>query len=43
MFFFIEVGKYAISIWLGYLSGSKKSVYRNILEQSFMEKGDKYY
>ncbi len=43
MFFFIEAGKYAISIWLGYLSGSKKSVYRNIIEQSFMEKGDKYY
>jgi hypothetical protein len=43
MFFFIEAGKYVLSIWLGYLSGSKNSVYRNIIEGSFMEKGDKYY
>jgi hypothetical protein len=43
MFFIVEAGKYAVSLWLGYLSGSKKSVYRNIIEGSFMEKGGKYY
>lgn len=43
MFFFIETGKYALSLWLGYLSGSKNSIYRSIIESSFMEKGDKYY
>jgi hypothetical protein len=43
MFFLIETGKYVLSVWLGYLSGSKHSIYRNLIESSFMEKGGKYY
>lgn len=43
MFFLVEASKYVISIWLGYLSGSKNSIYRNITESSFMEKEGKYY
>lgn len=43
MFFLVEIGKYGLSIWLGYLSGHKKSIYRNIVDGSFMEKGDKYF
>ena len=43
MFFMVEGGKYALCMWLGYLCGSKKSIYRNIQDGSFMEKGDKYF
>ena len=43
MFFGVELIRYAISYWLALLAGWKKSAYRSIIDQSFMEKGDKFY
>lgn len=43
IFFSIEVVRYVIFIWFGYLTTSKKSIYVKIVQGSFMEKDGKYY
>ena len=43
MFFAMELARFALSAWLAWLAGCKKSAYRAILDQSFMEKAEKFY
>lgn len=43
MFFGVELMRFGISYWLALLSGWKKSVYRSIIDSSFMEKDGKFY
>jgi hypothetical protein len=43
MFFLVELMRFGISYWLALLAGWKKSAYRSIIGESFMEKGDKFY
>lgn len=43
MFFSVELVRFGMSYWLALLAGWKKSVYRTIIDQSFMEKGEKFY
>jgi hypothetical protein len=38
MFFTMELTRFTLNIWLGLLAGWKKSVYRSIVDGSFMEK-----
>jgi len=38
MFFAMELTRFAVNIWLALLAGWKKSVYRSIVDGSFMEK-----
>lgn len=42
MYFGVELTRLGLSLWMGVLSGWKKSAYRTIIDQSFMEKGEKY-
>ena len=39
----IELGRFLVGVWLAYLSGGRRSAYREAINQSFMEKGEKYY
>ena len=43
MFFGVELVRFAVSYWLALMAGWKKSAYRSIIDESFMEKGDKFY
>jgi hypothetical protein len=43
MFCAMELTRFALNIWLGLLAGWKKSCYRGIIDQSFMEKAEKFY
>jgi hypothetical protein len=43
MFFGVELVRFGVSYWLALLAGWKKSAYRSIIDESFMEKGDKFY
>lgn len=36
MFFMIELTRFVLNIWLGYLAGWKHSAYRLIINESFM-------
>ena len=38
MFVLVEVVKYVLSLWLGYLGAGRRSVYQRIVSRSFMEK-----
>lgn len=39
----VEVVKYGLSLWLGYLAAGRRSVYQRIVSRSFMEKDEKYF
>ena len=38
MFVLVEVVKYVLSLWLGYLGAGRRSAYQRIVSRSFMEK-----
>ena len=43
MFVLVEVVKYVLSLWLGYLGAGRRSAYQRIVSRSFMEKDEKYF
>jgi hypothetical protein len=43
MFLGLEVVKLLLNVWLAFVSGSKVSTYRQLINSSFMQKDQKYF